>query len=335
LGGISAAAAGKKGNKDLATRAKARQTITFNRRRKSTFRAFIACSSHPRTIALMNRIEFKSAAMSVSVFFLMLVLYRQYRSFAQVASPTAPAQRTSTAVADKGAASKLGVPGPAVAPRPGTWNYRSESNIGEQQKPNSAGTSSTSIKDEGSAWTVTVAMKFPEGPVTDVRTLDKDTLVLRKESFKHFVHPDQRWKPVAISLDFSGNKVTGVSTNANGQDKPISVDLSRPVFQPPILADTTISMVFIGCLPLAEGYSTTVRDWDVILLKEKLWQLKVTGLESVTVPAGTFSAYKVQLKANDGTGDKQTAWVAKDSRMPVRIDLVEKGYGYTRTEMVP
>jgi len=266
----------------------------------------------------MKRIELKCAAMSVSVFFLVLVLCRPYRSFAQTASPTAQAQRTST-----------------VAPRPGAWNYRSQSNIGEQQKPNSAGTYSTLIKDDGSAWTVTVAMKYPEGPVTDVRTLDKDTLVLRKERFTHFVHPDQRWKPVAINLDFNGNKVTGTSTNANGQTKPVAVDLSGPVFQPPILADTTISMVFIGCLPLADGYSTTVRDWDVVLLKEKLWQLKVTGVESVTVPAGTFSAYKVELMANDGTGDKQTAWIAKDSRLLVRIDLVDKGYGYTHTEMVP
>jgi hypothetical protein len=94
-------------------------------------------------------------------------------------------------------------------------------------------------------------------------------------------------------------------------------------------------MVFIGCLPLVEGYSTTVRDWDVILLKEKLWQLKVGGTERVTVPAGAFDTYKVELTANDGIGDKQTAWIAKDSRMPIRIDLVDKGYGYTRTEMVP
>jgi len=201
----------------------------------------------------MKRIEFKYAAMSVSVFLLVLVLGRPYCSFAQTASPTGQVQRTST-----------------VAPRPGAWNYRSQSNIGEQQKPNSAGTFSTSIKDDGSAWTVTVAMTFPEGPVTDVRRLDKGTLVLRKESFKHFVHPDQRLKPVAINLDFTGNRVTGTSTNANGQTKPVAVDLSGPIFQPPILADTTISMVFIGCLPLANGYSTTVRDWDVILLKEKL-----------------------------------------------------------------
>lgn len=260
-----------------------------------------------RTIALMREIKFRFAAvaMSGSVFFL-VVLCQPCRSFAQIASPAAQSQRTSTVVPNKDAAGKLGVPKPAVAPRTGTWNYRTQAGIGQQPKLNSAGTYSTTVKDEGDAWTVTVAMEFPEGPVTDVRTLDKDTLILRKESFKHFVHPDQRWKPVAITLDFTGNKVTGISTNANGQDKPIAVDLTGPIF-----ADASVSMVTIGCLPLVDGYSTIVRDWDTVGLKERLWQLKVTGAERVTVPAGTFDSYKVELTANDGSGDKATAWIAK------------------------
>jgi len=58
-------------------------------------------------------------------------------------------------------------------------------------------------------------------------------------------------------------------------------------------------------------------------------------VESVTVPAGTFDSYKVELIANDGTGDKQTAWIAKDSRMPVKIDAIDKLYGIIHTEMVP
>lgn len=279
----------------------------------------------------MRGIEFKYAvmAMSSSVFFL-VVLCQPCRSFAPTSSRAAQSDRTSTVVPNKDAAGKLGVPKPAVAPRTGTWNYRTQAGIGEQPKLNSAGTYSTTVKDEGGAWTVTVAMKFPEGQVTDVLTLDKDTLILRKESFKHFVHPDQRWKPVAITLDFTGNKVTGISTNANGQDKPIAVDLTGPIF-----ADATGSMVTIGCLPLADGHATTIRDWDTVGLKEKLWQLKVTGAERVTVPAGTFDSYKVELAANDGSGDKETAWIAKASRMPVKVDAVDKLYGIIRTEMVP
>jgi hypothetical protein len=131
-------------------------------------------------------------------------------------------------------------------------------------------------------------------------------------------------------VDFTGNKVTGISTDANGQHKAIAADLTGPVF-----ADATGAMVSIGCLPLADGYATTVRDWDIERLKERLWQLKVTGTERVTVPAGTFDSYKVELTVNDGTGDRETAWIAKDSRMSVKIDAFDKLYGIIRTEMVP
>ncbi len=285
-----------------------------------------------RTIVLMRGTEFNFpvVAMSGSIFFLLIVLCQPYRSFAQTVSPATQAQGTSTVAPNKDAASNVGVPKPALAPRAGTWNYRTQAGIGEQPKLNSAATYSTTVKDDGGAWTVTVAMEFPEGPVTDTWRLDKGALILRKESFKHFVHPDQRWKPVAITLDFSGNKVTGISTNANGQGKAIAVDLTGPIF-----ADAVGSMVTIGCLPLAGGYSTTVRGWNVERLKERLWQLKVTGAERVTVPAGTFDSYRVELAANDGTGDTETAWIAKDSRMPVKVEAVNKLYGIIHTEMVP
>ena len=42
--------------------------------------------------------------------------------------------------------------------------------------------------------------------------------------------------------------------------------------------------------------------------------MKVIGLESVTVPVGTFEAYKVEITNADGSGDKTYIWVAKDTR---------------------
>ncbi len=224
----------------------------------------------------------------------------------------------------------VGVLKPVAAPHPGTWNYNTRAVTDRRKKLNSDGSYSTTVKDDGGVWTVTIAMQFPEGPVTDVWTLEKGTLVLRRESFKHFTLVDQKWKPVAIDLDFAGNKVTGTSRTANGQTTPVAVNLTGP-----ISADATGSMVTIGCLPLVDGYSTTVRDWDIEHLKEKLWQLKVTGMERVTVPAGKFDAYKVALTSTDGSGDQETIWIAKDLRMPVKVSALDKLYGIIDTEMVP
>jgi len=84
----------------------------------------------------------------------------------------------------------------------------------------------------------------------------------------------------------------------------------------------------IGCLPLAEGYSITFRNFDLQKQKSKIVQLKVAGTEAVTVPAGTFDWFK--LTPTDGGPDKKTLWIAKDSRTAVKISLVISQMGGQR-----
>jgi hypothetical protein len=137
--------------------------------------------------------------------------------------------------------------------------------------------------------------------------------------------------PVTISLEFAGDKATGTMT-MNGTDKPISADLGGPLF-----ADAAGAQQSLGALPLADGYTTTYRNFDVQKQKVKLIQLKVTGVESVTVPAGTFDAYKVELSSADGGPDKATIWIAKDSRKPVKSSTVMAAMGGATltTELMP
>src|SRR5260370_16865391 len=126
-------------------------------------------------------------------------------------------------------------------------------------------------------WTASDVTDTPMGQVTDTATLEKGTLTLRKRSVKQ--------GPATINVDFAGNKATG-TMNMNGQDKPIAADLGGPVF-----AETS-SPQSIACLPLAEGYSATFRNFDLRKQKEKLLQLKVVGLEHVTVPPFPFTPSK-------------------------------------------
>ena len=51
-------------------------------------------------------------------------------------------------------------------------------------------------------------------------------------------------------------------------------------------------------------------------------QLKVLGSESVTVPAGTFEAFKVEITSADNDVDKTTVWIAKDTRRALKISAV-------------
>jgi hypothetical protein len=151
------------------------------------------------------------------------------------------------------------------------------------------------------------------GEANDSAQLEKGTLVVRKRSIKQ--------GPATINIDFANNKATG-SINGTGQDKPIAVDLGGPLF-----ADAAGSMQSIACLPLAEGYSTTFRNFDLQKQKERLMQLKVVGVENVTVPAGSFDSYKIEVTAADGGNEKQTMWIAKDSHKAVKLSAVMVNMG--------
>ena len=108
----------------------------------------------------------------------------------------------------------------------------------------------------------------------------------------------------------------------NGQSKPIAVDVGGIIF-----ADGAGTYDVIARLPLADGYTTTFRNFDVQKQKTELKQLKFVGTESVTVPAGTFNAYKVELTSADDESDKQIVWIDKDSSRVLKISAILPSLG--------
>ena len=201
-------------------------------------------------------------------------------------------------------------PKPATDLQPGSYKYKAMIEVSGQQIPISI---STTIAEAGGAWAATDVMTTPNGEVTTTSTLEKGTLINRNLTLKG--------GQASMDLNFAGDKAAG-NVNMGGQDKPVSVDLGGPLF-----ANAAGAKQAISCLPLAEGYSTTYRNFDVQKQTVKLMQLKVTGVEKVTVPAGTFDAYKVEITSADGGADKETLWVARDSHKPVKETMVLPAMG--------
>ncbi len=201
--------------------------------------------------------------------------------------------------------------GAAGAPKPekdlqaGTSNYKAVIALSGQSIPL---TMKTEIKEESGVWVVTETAVTPQGDIFDISTIEKGTLLLKHRSIKQ--------GPMTIELDVKGSKATGTTT-FNGQSKPIDVDLGGILF-----ADGAGSFDVIATLPLAEGYGLSFRNFDVQKQKPQLKQLKVVGVESVTVPAGAFDAYKVEIVDTENDADKQTVWIAKDTRRVVKISAV-------------
>src|SRR5687767_1956070 len=148
--------------------------------------------------------------------------------------------------------------------QPGSSSYKAVIQLSGQTIPL---TITNDIKDAGENWVVTEVIDTPQGQQKDVATIQKSTLALKHRSFTQ--------GPVIIELDFTGNKITG-TMNATGQPQPITVDLDGPVF-----VNGAGSFDIIARLPLAAGYATTFRTFDVQKQKAGLKQLKVVGEESV------------------------------------------------------
>ncbi|MGA3042719.1 MAG: prolyl oligopeptidase family serine peptidase, partial [Bryobacteraceae bacterium] len=203
---------------------------------------------------------------------------------------------------DTGAVSAPKIATPMQA---GTYKYKVTIQMGAQSIPL---TLANEVVADGDAWKVTNRMNSPMGEATDVFELDKDTLLVRKRS----IHQG----PVEIEVAFQDNKATG-SMKMNGTPKPIAADLGGPIFP-----DVTGAPSVLASLPLADGYTTAFRTFDVQKQKEKVMQLQVAGSEKVTVPAGTFDAFKVEIVAGDGGAEKITVWIAKESRKPVKFSAV-------------
>jgi hypothetical protein len=143
----------------------------------------------------------------------------------------------------------------------------------------------------------------------DVGTIDKGTLALRKRVIQQ--------GPATVEVAFADNKATGKMT-MNGQERPIAADLGGALF-----ADGPGANDVVAALPLADGYTTTYRNFDLMGQKVKLRALKVTGSEKVTVPAGAFDAWKVEITpADGGSGGSTTLWVDKASRRVVKMSSV-------------
>jgi len=211
-------------------------------------------------------------------------------------------------------------PKPAGDLSPAVFNYKASIALGPQSLPLAV---KTEIKEDGGSWLVTETADTPEGQIVDVSTIEKGTLVLKHRSIKQ--------GPMAVELDFKDNKATG-TISMNGQPKPVAVDVGGIIF-----ADGAGAFDVVARLPLAANYDTTFRNFDVQRQKAQVKQLKVVGTESVTVPAGTFDAYKVEVTAADNESDKQTVWIAKDSHKVVDVSatLPNLGGALLTSDFVP
>jgi dipeptidyl aminopeptidase/acylaminoacyl peptidase len=207
-------------------------------------------------------------------------------------------------------AAAVGVPKPAMDLKPGSFKYQAKIAMGGQEIPLGI---SVVVKEEGAGWSVAQTMQTPQGPAVQTVTLEKGTLIERKMAITQ--------GQVSVTVDFAGGKASG-KLSMGGQERPVAAELGGELF-----ADSASQWSVIGCLPLADGFSAAFRNFSVQTQKVKLLEAKVAGSETVTVPAGKFETWKVEIASVDGGADRATLWVAKDSRVTVKSTAVMSSAG--------
>jgi len=213
-----------------------------------------------------------------------------------------------TVTLTKAPTAAAGTPSPVVDLEPMKATYSASIEVGGQSISMKI---AQEAREENGAWVFTETAETPMGPAVDTGVIAKGTLLPKKRTVKQ--------GPADIALEFSDTAITG-SMTMNGQVRPVNVALEGPIF-----ADGPGSHAVIARLPLAAGYTTTFRNLDIRSQKVEVKSLEVVGKESVTVPAGTFDAWKVQVSGADGGAT--TLWVAPDTRQVVKISAVLPAMG--------
>jgi hypothetical protein len=114
---------------------------------------------------------------------------------------------------------------------------------------------------------------------------------LRQSSLRQ--EGEMRQVPMKISLDFTDGRVTGSALTPSGGAVAVPIDAT---VNPTVLDDNAITPLLVGvrwrdsltfAFPvLASGKGTT-----------DIWSVRVLGQETITVPAGEFDTWKVEMQS--------------------------------------
>ena len=204
----------------------------------------------------------------------------------------------------------------AVAPQPeqdleaGSYTYQVTIEMGEQKIPMET---QLEIKDEGDTWIMVESAQTPTGTATDSTVVQKQTL--------QPVNRHVSQGPMKMDLTYSEDSVKG-EMNANGQKIAVDHALEQPLY-----ADGAGANEIIAKLPLKEDYQATYQNLDLQSNQVKTMVLEVMGEEEVTVPAGTFKTYRVEVKPANGDAGLTEIWVDQASHKAVKSKEVIPAMG--------
>lgn len=193
---------------------------------------------------------------------------------------------------------------PSSTPLEGKYTYTMEMNMGGQEM---AFDTQRTIKEDGDKVIITDRTATPMGTNESIVTLNKATLETISSESSGFQ---------TMRLTYTDGKISGESSDFQGNKTPIDIDVDGTVYGNPDL--------LIPNLPLKEGYEATIKSFNPQAMQVVNTYFKVEGKEKIEVGAGTFDAYKVVMTYPDSPVDvKIISWVKADApSYPIKSEVV-------------
>ncbi len=160
----------------------------------------------------------------------------------------------------------------------------------------SVGTSTFAFKSDGGAWVLSTHDALSS--VDQGATIHIDAQTLRPLSIEKTIKAQGTDATVSATYPAGAGRLP-IMAVVNGKNKSAAVDV------PANLLDNDQLLMTLRAAPLAEGYQASFVNVVVANATKINTTVRVLGSETVTVPAGTFDAWKVELSFG---GTQQTAW---------------------------
>jgi len=155
---------------------------------------------------------------------------------------------------------------------------------------------------DGASWVVKEDVSIPAAGLEQHGTLRIDAATLAAQSYEQT--GTMQGQPRAVHLTYDGLHVTGTAQAPGGDEAAIDTTLAEGT------VDAQMLDVLLGILPLEVGAQQTIMTFDAEQRAVSPTTVKVTGVEDVTVPAGTFTAYKVDVTQGQ---QAVTYWITQDA----------------------
>jgi hypothetical protein len=171
--------------------------------------------------------------------------------------------------------------------------------------------------DKGN-WVVSEKTTSLFGNSLEINTIDQKSM----KPVKRVLENGQ----LKIELDYMPNLIKG-NVIGGSVDRVIALHTEEP-----ILTDGAGIDLVIGSLPLREGFIGYYRTFNPQSHQIKINQVKVVGMERVSVPAGNFESFKVEFKPINGD-QATTFWIEKGRAVKMMTTLTHMNDAVMITEL--